>query len=85
MTINPTNTTPESAAAVTYVYFVAFQFQSDAGTGFANMEFKTRTLIDGLAEVQSIERFLRSQGYFNAVVLGFTLFREETAQVGAAR
>jgi hypothetical protein len=80
---NPTATASETA--VSHVYFLAFQYQGNGDVGFANTELALPAPIRAFADVQAIERYLRNQGYPNALVMGFNLLRTEAVQAGGAR
>lgn len=86
MTTNPTeHTTTQTPTATRYVYFVGFQYMDGRGLGFSNVEIPLGRQITSLAHVQEFERFLRTHGYRNALVMGFNLLRTEAVQSGGAR
>ncbi|SNY09795.1 hypothetical protein [Paractinoplanes atraurantiacus] len=64
-----------------FVYFVAIQYGHNGGLGFSNMEFRISVKVTDLAGVQLIEQNLRSNGYPNALVMGYNLLRTETEPV----
>jgi hypothetical protein len=68
-----------------YLYYVAFQYQDSRMTGFGNMELTLHNPITAFEHVQTVQQYLRSQGRPNALVLGFTLLRTETAAASGPR
>jgi len=73
-----TNTTSETTIASgqpsAYRYFIALQFLENGNLAVTNMEMHLRAQITSLQDVQIIERHYRDRGYYNALVIGFSLF-----------
>lgn len=78
---HPANGAPGTTVpAYPYHYFVAIQYFNPAGgLAFTNMEIPLTKKLMFLEQVQDMERYLRRQGYTNALVMGFHLLRTDPA------
>lgn len=60
-------------------YMISFSYETSTGIGFAGIEVPFKRKLRSMADVTRIANELRSKGYVNAVVLGFSLFADPAA------
>ncbi|WP_026189456.1 hypothetical protein [Salinispora mooreana] len=63
-------------------YMISFSYEIPTGALFANTELTIKWQICSMADVTRITNELRSKGYVNAFVLGFSLFADPPASSG---
>ncbi len=63
-------------------YMVSFSYQAPTGIGFASTEVTFRRKLRSMEDVTRVGNDIRSEGYVNAIVLGFSLFADPPAPSG---
>ncbi|MFG1608352.1 hypothetical protein [Actinoplanes sp. NPDC049265] len=66
-----------------YVYFIGFQYIGSRGIGFANVEVSLAQPLAAIEAVHQVEATLREQGYNRALIMGYSLLRDESRTRGA--
>ncbi|MGW5576593.1 hypothetical protein [Micromonospora chokoriensis] len=57
-------------------YMISFSYEAPTGIGFAGIEIPFKQQLRSMDDVTRVMNDLRSQGYVNAVILGFSLFAD---------
>ncbi|MFG3705563.1 hypothetical protein ACGF7U_12635 [Micromonospora sp. NPDC047670] len=67
-----------------YRYMISFSYEAPTGIGFMGVEWPCKRQIRSMDDITKIVNDLRSNGYVNAVVLGFSLFADPAPTSQAA-
>lgn len=63
-------------------YMISFSYETPTGIGFGGIEMPFKRELHSMTDVIRVADKLRSEGYVNAVVLGFSLFADPPAPSG---